>query len=110
MRASFAVSGRLDLRTLSGSENDIMFLFLFSYALDKALEGNENIQINVEEYFTQSEVAKVEKIIVQEKTTENIYPIVIENVQQVNANMWQTVMSAQALHEMNTSNMLVYNF
>ena len=109
MRASFAVSGRLDLRTLSGSENDIMFLFLFSYALDKALEGNENIQINVEEYFTQSEVARW-KNYRAEKTTENIYPIVIENVQQVNANMWQTVMSAQALHEMNTSNMLVYNF
>lgn len=109
MRASFAMSGKLDLRTLTNDENDIMFLFIFSYALDKAMEGNENIQINVEEYFTQYEVAKWKNYIA-EKTAENIYPLVIKNVQYVNPNMWQTVMSAQELHEMNVANMLVYNF
>jgi len=110
LRASWAFSERLDLNTLTDSEEDIRFLFLFTYSLSNALKGKTDIEINVEDYFTKVECDKWKGYKEEVSTSKNIYPIVFEDVQQVNEKTWQFVMSIQQLNKLDAENLLIYNF
>lgn len=103
------LQGNLDLITLDDNEENIRFLFIFSYALSKALEQYTDLELNVEEYFTKVEVDKW-KDYKEEKMEEDIFPIIFEDVQQVNGKMWQGVLSAQKIKQLRDSNVLIYNF
>lgn len=109
-RASFVMTQNLDLNTLDeNDEENILFLFLLAYAINKALDGKENIKINVEDYFTKLEVRKW----IDYKETEkqdDIYPIVLEDVTQLNDRIWQLTLSAQELNRLSVANILLYNF
>lgn len=109
MRAIFAVSGNLDLQTLTDSEEDIRFLFLLTYALDNALKGRENISINVKEYFYQTEIDRWIDYR-EEKKEESIFPIRFERAEQLSDNTWGVYLTAQQVHELKISNALLYNF
>src|SRR5690606_20082642 len=55
LRAAWVFTENLDLNTLSDSEEDLRFLFIFTMALNKALK-EKNIEIptiDVKEFFTQ---------------------------------------------------------
>lgn len=109
LRAAWVFSENLDLNTLTDSEEDIRFLFLFTYALKKALEGKTDIKINLEDYFTKFELEKWSDYR-EEKEQENIYPIVFEDVTQLGDKIWQTVLTAQQLNKLDAENLLIYNF
>lgn len=98
------------LNTLSDSNDDIRFLFLFSCALNIALQKNNiDIEIDAKDYFTQLEV-KQWKDYKEEPELDNIYPIVFENTQQIGDRIWQTTLTAQQLAELDTANIILYNF
>lgn len=46
----------------------------------------------------------------EEDEPENIFPLVFENVVQLADNIWQTKITAQKLHELDSNNIFVYNF
>jgi len=99
------------LDTLTESEDDIRFLFLFAFTLNKVLK-DKNIdvtEIDVEEYFTQLEFKRW-KDYKEEERKDSIYPLVFENVQQIGDRIWQTVLTAQELAELDADNLLLYNF
>lgn len=108
LRASWVFSENLDIITLTDSDEDIKFLFLFTFALSKSLEGNSEIKINVEDYFTNVEIDKW-KNYREEKLEDTVYPIVIKNVDIIADGHWQTVMSAQEIERLNAANLLIYN-
>lgn len=110
--ASWVFMQQLDVNTLGDSEEDIRFLFLFSFALNKALENAKitDFAINLEEYFTKLEIEKWSEYKESVKS-KNIFPLVFENVQEVTqGKIWQGLLSAQQLHQLSDDNMLVYNF
>jgi len=107
-RASFAMSGNLDLNMLSDSDDDIKFLFLFTYSLNKSLEGKEPIEINVEDYFTKIEVQKWVDYR-EDIPKESIFPYVFKNVDMFTEGHWQCIVPAQEVERLNASNMLLYN-
>lgn len=109
IRASFAMSGNLNLNTLNDSEDDLRFLFLFTQALNKAMIGREAIKVNVEDYFTKVEVNQWQDYR-EEIQQENIFPIVIENVTQLIDKIWQTVLTPQQINRLKVGNALLYNF
>ena len=99
------------INTLTDSDDDIRFLFLFSAALKKALQQNKiDIEINVENYFTPLEYQQWIGYEVENKE-EDIYPIVFKNTQEiVPGKIWQTILTAQKLNSFSTSNIILYNF
>lgn len=111
LRAAWVFTENLDLNTLSDSEEDLRFLFIFTMALNKALK-EKNIEIptiDVKEFFTQAEINRW-KNYKENKPQDNIYPLVFKKVQQVGDKIWQTVMTAQELIELDKDNLLIYNF
>lgn len=102
--------GNEDLDTLTDSDDDIRFLFLFAFTLNKILkEKNIELSIDVQDYFTQIEYREW-KDYKGESQPEKIYPIIIENIQQVGDKIWQTIMTAQQLNQLDADNLLIYNF
>ncbi|HHV98178.1 MAG TPA: hypothetical protein GXX36_01165 [Clostridiaceae bacterium] len=109
LRAAWAFSENLDLNTLTDSEEDIRFLFIFTYALKKALKEKTDIKINLEDYFTKTEIEKWSDF-KEEKEQESIYPIVFKDVTQLSDRIWQTALTAQELNKLDAENLLIYNF
>ena len=110
LRAAWVLSENLDLNTLTDSEQDIRFLFLFSLALNRALKEKEiGISIDVKDYFTELECQQW-LYYREEKEEKDIFPIIIENVQKISDKLWQGVMSVQQLEEINRMNIILYNF
>ena len=110
-RAAQVFMGNESLDTIGDSEVDIVFLFLFSVALNKAVEQKTNlgIKINVEDYFTQIEIKQWSNY-KEEKLTDDVYPVIFENVQQISDRIWQTIITAQELAKLDVENLLLYNF
>jgi hypothetical protein len=110
LRATWLLSENLDINTLSETDDDLLFMFLFTVGLSKGLaEVTEDIKLDVQEYFTQSEY----KAWIDFKATderESIYPIVLKDVQQIAERIWQTTMTAQDLNRLDADNLLIYNF
>ena len=98
-----------DLNTIGDSDNDIRFLFIFTLALEKALKDNADININTREYFTELEYKQWLNYREEPKSS-NIYPIIFENTQQIANGIWQTTLTAQHLAELNSDNVILYNF
>ena len=109
LRAAWVFSENLDLNTLTDSEEDIRFLFLFAYVLKKALKGKTDIKIDLDDYFTKVEIEKWSDY-KKESKKENIFPIVFEDVTQLSDRIWQTVLTAQQLNKLDAENLLIYNF
>lgn len=107
--ASYTIMGNKDLRTLSDSDDDTRFLFLFTYALNKAIPSESGINISIEDYFTNVEVDRW-KNYKQEAKSKNIFPITFENVDVLGDRIWQAKISAQQLNELSENNILLYNF
>ena len=106
LRAAWALSENLDLNTLTDSEQDTRFLFLLSLALNRALKEKEiNISIDVKDYFTELECQQwtYYRDEIEEK---DIFPIIIENAQRISDKLWQVVISAQQLEEINKLNLI----
>ncbi len=99
------------LETISDSENDIRFLFLFSFALEKSIKklNLEDITFDVREYFTNVEYRQWKEYKEEEKI-DNIYPIVFEDMQQLSDRIWQGKMSAQQFAKLKDNNVLLYDF
>ena len=110
-RAAQVFMGNESLDTIGDSEVDIGFLFLFSVALNKAVEQKTNlgIKINVEDYFTQIEIKQWSNY-KEEKLKDDVYPVIFENVQQISDRIWQTIITAQELAKLDVENLLLYNF
>ena len=110
LRAAWVLSENLDLNTLTDSEQDIRFLFLFTLGLNRSLKDKDiGISINVENYFTELE-CKQWLYYREEKEDKDIFPLIIENVQKISNKLWQGVMSIQQLEEINRMNVILYNF
>lgn len=109
LRAAWVFSENLDLNTLTDSEEDVRFLFLFTYALKKVLDEKTDIKISLEDYFTKVEIEKWSDYR-EENKKENIYPIIFEDVTQLGDRIWQTALTAQQLHKLDAENLLIYNF
>ena len=98
------------LNTLSDSDEDIRFLFIFSVALNNALKWKEiDVTLDVQEYFTQLEYRQWIGY-KEEDEPEIEYTVVFENVQQISERMWQTTMTSQRFVELDKNNRLIYNF
>ena len=110
LRAAWVLSENLDLNTLTDSEQDIRFLFLFSLALNRALKEREiDISIDIKDYFTELECQQW-MYYREEKEEKDIFPIIAENVQRISDKLWQAVMSVQQLEDINKMNIILYNF
>lgn len=109
LRASWAFSENLDLDTLIEDEDDIRFLFLFSFALNKALkEKNMDMLSDYQNYFTKVEVEQWENYKEKEEQ-DGIFPIVLKNVVEILPGYWQTTITAQEIEKLNQANVLIYN-
>jgi len=98
------------VNTLTDSDEDIRFLFLFSVALNNALKAKEiDIKLDVQEYFTQLEYRQWINF-KEESEPEVEYTVVFEDVQQISERMWQTTMTSQRFVELDKNNRLIYNF
>jgi hypothetical protein len=98
------------LFTLTDSNEDIQFLFLFSLALSKAMKNNKiDIELDVKSYFTPLEYNKWKEY-KEDSQQDNIYPIIFENAQQISDKIWQTTLTAQQLSELSAQNIILYNF
>ena len=98
------------LYTLTDSEDDIRFLFLFSISLNNALKDKEiDIKLDIQEYFTQLEYNNWIGYKEESEPVED-YPIIFEDAQPVGERMWQTTMTSQRFEQLNRSNKLYYNF
>lgn len=109
LRPAWVFTENLDLDTLTDSEDDIMFLFLFSYALNKALkEKNMNLIEDYENYFTKMEIGQWENF-KEQAELDNIFPINFKETVQISPGYWQTTLTAQQVEELNKANLLIYN-
>ena len=104
--ASYTIMGNKDLRTISDSESDTRFLFLFTYALNKALPSESGTNIVVEDYFTKAEVDRWGNY-KQDTKPKNIFPITFENVDILGDRIWQAKITAQQLSELSDNNVLL---
>lgn len=109
LRAAWVFSENLDLDTLTDSEDDIRFLFLFSFALNKALkEKNMDVLSDYQSYFTAVEINEWENY----KNNEDddvIFPLTFRNVTEISPGYWQTTLTAQEVERLNKANVLIYN-
>lgn len=105
--ASYTIMGNQDLRTLSDSEDDIRFLFLFTYALNKALPSESGIDIKVEDYFTNVEIDRWRNYKADTKP-KNIFPIRIK-MEQLRDRIWQGKIHGKVLNEWDVNNLIYYN-
>jgi hypothetical protein len=108
LRAAWVFSENLDLNTLTDSEDDDRFLFLFSFALNKALkEKNMDIMNDYQSYFTTVEISEWENYR-EEKESEAIFPYNLKDVQEiVPGKQWQTKLTIQQFNEL--YNVLLWN-
>jgi len=109
--ASLAFSERLDLDTLDDSEDNIRFLFLFSFALNKALKnkGKKDLENFDVSFFTKVEISQWENYR-EENVEENIFPYMFKNVEEIIPGVcWQTKLSAQEVERLNKADALIYN-
>ena len=100
-----------NIHTLSDSDEDIRFLFLFAFALDEAIRAHEEIELVLDpkKYFTQVEYnqwIEYKEDVEQDK----IYPIQFKGMQQLADRVWQGTLTAQQLAELDADNLLMYNF
>ena len=105
-RASNVFMGIESLDTMTTSEDDARFLFIFSYALSKAIP---EVELDVSYYFTKLEYNKWINYR-KEDEPEEIFPITFKNVVQIADNIWQTTISAQKLEKLDRHNVFIYNF
>ncbi|MDD4624632.1 MAG: hypothetical protein PHX40_04615, partial [Bacilli bacterium] len=74
LRSAWVFTENLDLDTLTNSEEDIQFLFLFTLALNKALKEKDiSILNDYQNYFTSVEISEWENY-QEEKESEDIFP------------------------------------
>ena len=79
LRAAWIFSENLDLDTLTDSEEDIQFLYIFSHALNKALkEKNMDMLSDYQSYFTKVEIDQWDNY--KEEEQDEIFPIVFKGV------------------------------
>ena len=109
LRGTWVFTSNLDLNTLSDEEDDIRFLFLFSYSLNKALKSEGILPLDLENYFTKVEIDKWEEY-KEEGKSKTIFPKVIKNAVELRDNIWQCVFTAQELASWEEDNLLLYNF
>ena len=105
-RASNVFMGNESLDTIGDSESDVMFLFLFSIALNKVVD---DLEIGVKDYFTNVEYNQFINY-KEEDEAKDIYPIVFEDVQQIGDRIWQTKLTSQEMAKLDADNLLLYNF
>ena len=105
-RAMNVFMGIESLDTLTNSEDDARFLFIFTVGLNRAI-GEPEFEVDVDEYFTKLEYNKWINYR-EEEEPENIFPIVFENTIQLTDNIWQTKISAQRLEELDRNNAVSY--
>ena len=109
IRASDVFTMRLDLDTLTDSENDVMFLFLFCLALNSALkEIDNNLLDDYKDYFTPFEITQWESY-QAESEMDNIFPLVLKNVDELSENYYQGSMTNVLIDTLNKMNRLLYN-
>jgi len=113
LRATWVLSENIPLNTLTDSETDVRFLFLFTLILGKVLaKVNSEFRINPQDYFTELEYNQW-KDYKEEQNNEDIFPLVLEKAQRVGlseSRIWQLPMSAQLLGEIDEKNAILYNF
>lgn len=109
LRSAWVFSENLDLDTLTDEEEDIQFLYIFSYALNKALkEKNIDMLSDYQNYFTKIEVEQWENY-KEEEDDGNIFPINFKNAVEIFPGYWQTTITAQEIERLNQANVLIYN-
>ncbi|MFA7157433.1 MAG: DNA sulfur modification protein DndB [Bacilli bacterium] len=108
LRAAWVFSENLDIDTLSESEEDIQFLFLFCLALNKALkEKNIDLLTDYKSYFTNIEISEWENY-KEEKESEDIFPYNLKDVQEIiYGKQWQSKLTIQQLNKL--YNVLLWN-
>jgi len=109
LRAAWVFTENLDLDTLTDSEEDAQFLFIFSFALNKALkEKSIEILNDYQSYFTNVEVNEWENY-KEEKESDGIFPLTFKGVVEIFPGYWQTTLTAQEVDRLNKANVLIYN-
>lgn len=99
----------LDLDTLTDTEDDIQFLYIFSFALNKSLKAKDMSILNdYQNYFTSVEVEQWENF-KEEKESDDIFPIIFKNTTEIFPGYYQTSTTAQYVEKLNKANMLIYN-
>lgn len=109
LRAAWLFQKNLELDSLTDSEEDTQFLFIFSYELNKALkEKNMDMLNDYQNYFTKIENEQWENYKEQEES-EDIFPLTFKGVTEIYPNYWQTTLTAQEVERLNKANILIYN-
>ncbi len=105
-RATNVFMGIESLDTMTTSEDDARFLFIFTHAFSKAAP---ELKISAREYFTELEYSKWINYAEEDKP-EEIFPLTFENAVQIANNIWQATISAQKLEKLDRNNVFIYNF
>lgn len=109
LNASWVFTQNRELDTISDSEDNIQFLYIFSLALNNALkEKNITTLEDYKNYFTKTEVYQYENYS-EEKEPDKIFPLTFSNVTEIFPGYWQTTITAQELERLNKANILIYN-
>jgi len=108
LRSAWVFTENLDLDTLTNSEEDIQFLFLFTLALNKALKEKDiSILNDYQNYFTSVEISEWENY-QEEKESEDIFPYNLKDVQEIiPGKQWQTKLTIQQFNAL--YNVLLWN-
>lgn len=110
-RAMNVFMGNESLDIVPNTEDDARFMFIFSVALNNAIDkfGNGFPKIDIKEYFTLLEYNKW-KNYKEEEAQESIFPLVFPDTIKLADNIWQTTISARKLSKLDSHNIFVYNF
>ncbi len=110
-RAMNVFMGNESLDTISNTEDNAKFLFIFSVALNRAIQesGTDHFSIPVKEYFTILEYNKWRNYR-EEDVSESVFPLIFDDVTKLTDNIWQTTISAKRLYSLDSNNVFVYNF
>jgi hypothetical protein len=84
-----------------------LMLCIFSMALYKNLD-EDKYRINPEKFFTELEIKEATKYKFKKKQDAN-YPIVFEQIKQLNTNQWYTDMTAQQIKDLYDRRVVSYN-